>query len=81
MFSTGDQLYDSALASDTKCSTPRATLAVSSSGSRTPDVEHPTPLPRALDRALFATLAAAGKLLGLGIPRNSRTPGRAADEG
>jgi mannose-6-phosphate isomerase-like protein (cupin superfamily) len=40
---------------------------------RFPDVEHPTPLPRALDRALFATLAAAGKLLGLRIPRNSRT--------
>ena len=40
---------------------------------RFPDVEHPTPLPRALDRALFAILAAAGKLLGLGIPRNSRT--------
>jgi hypothetical protein len=41
---------------------------------RFPDVEHPTPLPRALERALFATLAAAGKLLGLRIPRNSRTP-------
>jgi quercetin dioxygenase-like cupin family protein len=41
---------------------------------RFPDVEHPTPLPRALDRALFATLAAAGKLLGLRIPRTSRTP-------
>ena len=38
---------------------------------RFPDVEHPTPLPRALDRALFATLAAAGKLLGLRIPRTS----------
>ena len=51
--------------------------------SRFPDVEHPTPLPRALDRALFATLAAAGKLLGLRIPRNSGTPtetGEAADE-
>ena len=54
---------------------------------RFPDVEHPTPLPRALDRALFATLAAAGKLLGLRIPRNFRTPTetrnnseRAADE-
>jgi mannose-6-phosphate isomerase-like protein (cupin superfamily) len=41
---------------------------------RFPDVEHPTPLPRALDRALFAILAAAGKLLGLRIPRSSRTP-------
>jgi cupin domain len=41
---------------------------------RFPDVEHPTPLPRALDRARFATLAAAGKLLGLGIPRTSGTP-------
>ena len=41
---------------------------------RFPDVEHPTPLPRALDRALFAALAAAGKLLGLGIPRTSGTP-------
>jgi mannose-6-phosphate isomerase-like protein (cupin superfamily) len=40
---------------------------------RFPDVEHPTPLPRMLDRALFAILAAAGKLLGLRIPRNSRT--------
>jgi len=40
---------------------------------RFPDVEHPTPLPRALDRALFAILAAAGKLLGLRTPRNSRT--------
>ena len=40
---------------------------------RFPDVEHPTPLPRVLDRALFAILAAAGKLLGLRIPRNSRT--------
>jgi hypothetical protein len=41
---------------------------------RFPDIEHPTQLPRALDRALFATLAAAGKLLGLRIPRTSRTP-------
>jgi mannose-6-phosphate isomerase-like protein (cupin superfamily) len=41
---------------------------------RFPDVEHPTPLPRALDRALFATLAAAGKLVGLQIPHASRTP-------
>jgi len=41
---------------------------------RFPDIEHPTPLPRAPDRALFATLAAAGKLLGLRIPRTSRTP-------
>ena len=40
---------------------------------RFPDVEHPTPLPRALDRALFATLAAAGKLLGLRIPHISAT--------
>ena len=41
---------------------------------RFPDVEHPTPLPRALDRALFAVLAAAGKLLRLRIPRTSGTP-------
>jgi len=41
---------------------------------RFPDIEHPTPLPRALDRALFATLAATGKLLGLRIPHTSRTP-------
>ena len=41
---------------------------------RFPDVESPTPLPRALDRALFAILAGAGKLLGLRIPRDSTTP-------
>ena len=41
---------------------------------RFPDVEHPTPLPRALDRALFAVLAAGGKLLGLRIPPTSKTP-------
>ena len=41
---------------------------------RFPDIEHPTPLPRALDRALFATLAGAGKLLGLRIPRTPGTP-------
>ena len=41
---------------------------------RFPDVEHPTPLPRALDRALFAVLAAAGKLSGLRIPPSSMTP-------
>jgi len=41
---------------------------------RFPDVEHPTPLPRALDRALFAILAAGGKLLGLRIPPKSTTP-------
>jgi len=40
---------------------------------RFPDVEQPTPLPRVLDRGLFAILAAAGKLLGLRIPRDSRT--------
>ena len=33
---------------------------------RFPDVERPTPLPRPLERALFAVLAAAGMLLGLG---------------
>jgi mannose-6-phosphate isomerase-like protein (cupin superfamily) len=32
---------------------------------RFPDVERPTPLPRPLERALFALLAAAGGLLGL----------------
>lgn len=41
---------------------------------RFPDVERPTPLPRTLDKALFAILAAAGKLLGLRVPRTSRTP-------
>ena len=41
---------------------------------RFPDVEHPTPLPRALDRALLAILAAAAKLVGLRIPRTSRIP-------
>jgi mannose-6-phosphate isomerase-like protein (cupin superfamily) len=45
---------------------------------RFPDVEHPTPLPRAMDRALFAILAAAGTLLRLRIPRTSRTPTSAA---
>jgi hypothetical protein len=40
---------------------------------RSPDVEHPTPLPRAPDRPLFGILVAAGKLLGLRTPRNSRT--------
>jgi mannose-6-phosphate isomerase-like protein (cupin superfamily) len=40
---------------------------------RFPDVEHPTPLPRVLDRALFSILAAAGKLLGLRVTRNSWT--------
>jgi mannose-6-phosphate isomerase-like protein (cupin superfamily) len=39
-----------------------------------PDVEHPTPLPRALDRALFAVLATAAKLVGLRLPRTSRMP-------
>lgn len=33
---------------------------------RFPDVERPTPLPRPVERALFAVLAAAGGLLGLG---------------
>lgn len=41
---------------------------------RFPDVESPTPLPRALDRALFAILAAAGKLRGLRIPPTSSVP-------
>jgi mannose-6-phosphate isomerase-like protein (cupin superfamily) len=45
---------------------------------RFPDVERPTPLPRVLDRALFAVLAAAGKLLGLRVPPDSRTPTEAA---
>ena len=35
---------------------------------RFPDVERPTPLPSALDRAVFAILAAVGKLFGLRIP-------------
>jgi mannose-6-phosphate isomerase-like protein (cupin superfamily) len=46
---------------------------------RFPDVEHPTPLPRALDRALFAILAAAGKLLRLRIPPTSKTPAETAN--
>ena len=33
---------------------------------RFPDVERPTPLPRPLERVLFALLAGAGRLLGLG---------------
>ena len=41
---------------------------------RFPDVEHPKPLPRALERALFAILAATAKLVGLRIPRTSRMP-------
>jgi mannose-6-phosphate isomerase-like protein (cupin superfamily) len=41
---------------------------------RFPDVEQPTALPRAMDRALFAVLAAAGRLLGLRIPPTSNTP-------
>ena len=41
---------------------------------RFPDIEHATPLPRALDRALFASRATAGKLFGLRIPRTSMTP-------
>jgi mannose-6-phosphate isomerase-like protein (cupin superfamily) len=45
---------------------------------RFPDVEHPTPLPRALDRALFAMLAAGGKLVGLRTPPASRPPTDAA---
>ena len=41
---------------------------------RFPDVEHPTPLPRALDRALFAILAATGKLFGLPNPTHFQDP-------
>ena len=41
---------------------------------RFPDVEHPTPLPRALDRVLFAVLAAGGKLFGLRIQPTSMSP-------
>jgi len=46
----------------------RYVLTVARVLNRFPDVEHPTPLPRWLERALFAILAAGGKLLGLGIP-------------
>jgi len=53
---------------------PAYLLTVSRVINRFPDVEHPTPLPRALDRALFAVLAAGGKLLGLRIPPTSTTP-------
>ena len=53
-------------------------LAVARVINRFPDVEHPTPLPRGLDRALFAILAAAGKLLGQRLPRNSTTPAETA---
>jgi mannose-6-phosphate isomerase-like protein (cupin superfamily) len=42
---------------------------------RFPDVEQPTPLPRPLERALFAVLAAAGKLLGLGSPASEPPSG------
>jgi mannose-6-phosphate isomerase-like protein (cupin superfamily) len=41
---------------------------------RFPDIERPTPLPRPLERALFAILAAAAKLLGLRIPAQSQDP-------
>lgn len=37
-----------------------------------PDVEHPTPLPRPIERAMFAVLAAIGRLLGL-RPRLAKT--------
>ena len=35
---------------------------------RFPDIERPTSMPRALEHALFAVLAATGRLLGLHIP-------------
>ena len=38
---------------------------------RFPDVEHPTPLPTAVERPVFAVLAAVGSVLGLRIPRHS----------
>jgi mannose-6-phosphate isomerase-like protein (cupin superfamily) len=38
------------------------------------DVEHPTPIPSALDRALFAILAAAAEVLGLRIPSAPTVP-------
>ena len=41
---------------------------------RFPDVEHPTPLPRALERALFGMLAAAAKLVGLRSPTEFEDP-------
>jgi mannose-6-phosphate isomerase-like protein (cupin superfamily) len=43
---------------------------------RFPDVERPTPLPRALERGVFAILAATAKLLGLRIPPQFQDPDR-----
>jgi hypothetical protein len=43
---------------------------------RFPDVERATPLPRALERGVFAILAATAKLLGLRIPPQSQDPNR-----
>jgi mannose-6-phosphate isomerase-like protein (cupin superfamily) len=54
-------------------------LTVAGVINRFPDVEHPTPLPRALDRALFAILAAAGRLLRLRVPPTATTPAETAN--
>ena len=54
-------------------------LTVAGVINRFPDVEHPTPLPRALDRALFAVLAAGGRLLGMRISPTSMAPAETAN--
>jgi len=43
---------------------------------RFPDVERPTPLPRPVERALFAVLAGAGRLLGMGPDASPQGDGR-----
>ena len=61
-------------ANNTKREGPAYRLTAARVINRFPDVEHPTFLPAPLDRALFATLAAAAKLLGLRIPPHSKSP-------
>lgn len=53
-------------------------LTVAQVLNRYPDVERPTPLPRPLERALFAVLAGAGVLLGLRSPATAGSGGEAA---
>ena len=67
-------LAESTAANNTEREGPAYLLTAARVINRLPDVEHPTPLPRALERALFAILAAAAKLVGLRIPRTSRIP-------
>jgi len=47
---------------------------------RYPDVERPTPLPRPLERAVFAALAGAGALLGLRPPATAGSDAGAGAE-